>query len=1096
MNVHTWTRSCGLLLLGLLLSVGVSAAPNAPVSWRTGGLAVARDGVGNWARFGGAARTRGGIRMVGANVPVSGVVHVLAIPVEFQTDASAASSGTGNFPYRSWGPTAKGDDFTSNLQHVANYYQRNSGGRVTMQFKLTQVVQLSGLMSVYTAADDGGIMQEVVALADAQIDFSWADMILLIHAGCGGEFTGSAGDIHSHFMGLYGTGFDATVTTNDGVAIAGYCLVPETACSDEEFVAVNSPANGPKFDIIKYEQNPSAFPGVLVPHWSDVTGVWAHEMGHAFGLPDLYVVTNLASGVNVGEWTLMAEGCYKPSDTNANVYTPYHKDGEVQYYSVPAHMDAWSKQFLGWTTVINVTDTIQSTDTAPEHHMPMKPQATSTGFVYRMADNSDAATREYFLLENRAQVGDDQYLSEGGLMIYHIDDSVGTIANNDVQGSISHPRVLPVSADGVLELDNTTPNQLTYKPIVNTVFPGAVEKNTHLGSTTTPSSNGFNGLATSVDVSNIHIVGTDVYATLRTAQSTVITFTNPTDGATINTTRPTLRATAMHLVPGATTLYVNGTQYAFPDNHLDTSGLLISGYDAATGEIAFPFDGTNGRPTLAAGNYSVIINGQDQNTQAQVSGTLSFTVAEKRLSAGKWLITLPATNVGTARNVFSAIDPTQLNLWRWNPLAESYVSYPHDAVVPAGNYTELTSGDPVTDTLDGAAYDRVAPNDTVAPAGKGYFLQLKSDVALRLDGDLVQAQRQYAINLYSGPDNNGFNLIGNPYTAPVTFSNLQVEYNGTTYSIADAVSAQLLDPVLYGWDGTSYTLAILPNGMLQPWQGYWVRARVGSAALPLRLIFSPVPAQRSAVPPARTAAAGSGWLVNLQAATPASGAVARLQVGISRGATAQVDPGLDFYAPPAMPDALGLASVAGRAALVRDVQALDAAGNASWALNVTAPAGSQVVLSWPDLTSLPATTALTLTDPATGDARYLRTAASYTLTLGAQETSRQLRLTATPLQRGALQVRGLQARHARGGDGYEISGELTQEATVALEIRSLTGRLVTRIAGAAYAPGTLTLRWDGRTATGQRVPRGVYHGQVSAITREGLTVKADVLLPQ
>jgi hypothetical protein len=720
----------------------------------------------------------------------------------------------------------------------------------------------------------------------------------------------------------------------------------------------------------------------------------------------------------------------------------------------------------------------------------MKPQATSTGFVYRLANNSDTNTREYFLLENRARVGDDLYLSEGGLIIYHIDDSVGTIDNNDVQKDPSHPRVMPVSADGILEKGASPATQVVYEPLIGTAFPGAVEKNVHFGNSTTPSSNGYNGLPTSVDISDIRIVGNDVFATLRAASTTVITYTNPTNGAVTYTTRPTLRATAMNLVSGTLQIFVNGIQYPFPDTHVDTSGLLLSGYDATSGEIAFPFDGAAGRPTLIAGAYTVIITGQDKNTQSQISSSLSFTVTEKRLTAGKWLITLPVTNVGTARAVFAAVEAAQLNLWRWNPLDESYAAYPHDAVVPATHYTELSNA-------NGAAYDRVAPNATAAPAGKGYFLQLKSDIALRLDGDLVQAQRQYAINLYAGPTGNGFNLIGNPYTSPVTFGSLQVEYNGKVYGIADAVSAQLLDPVLYGWDGTSYSLAILPNGLLQPWQGYWVRTRVGSTALPLRLIFSPVPTLRApalTAPRARTTGT-DGWIVGLQALAPATGASARLQLGVTRGATAQVDPGLDFFAPPAIPDALSLASLAGRGLLFRDMQTLDASGTAHWDVQLAGTPGSRVILSWPDLTNVPAGVALTLTDPTTGESRYLRTAASYAVTLGAGETTRRLRLTAAPLQLGALQVRNLMARRTRG-EGYEISGALTQEATVALEIRSLTGRLVTRIAGIAATPGTLTLHWDGCDAAGRRVPRGVYHGQVSAVTRDGRAVKAEVLLPQ
>jgi M6 family metalloprotease-like protein len=58
-------------------------------------------------------------------------------------------------------------------------------------------------------------------------------------------------------------------------------------------------------------------------------GVFCHEFGHAFGLPDLYDTDNGSSGI--GHWGLMGSG-------NWNVPTN------------PAHMDAWCKSELGWIT--------------------------------------------------------------------------------------------------------------------------------------------------------------------------------------------------------------------------------------------------------------------------------------------------------------------------------------------------------------------------------------------------------------------------------------------------------------------------------------------------------------------------------------------------------------------------------------------------------------------------------------------------------------------------------------------------------------------------------------------------------------------------
>ena len=61
-------------------------------------------------------------------------------------------------------------------------------------------------------------------------------------------------------------------------------------------------------------------------------GVVAHELGHFFGLPDLYDTDGSSNGD--GNWGLMAAGSWG-------------FDGSQQY---PTHMSSWSKSKLGWLT--------------------------------------------------------------------------------------------------------------------------------------------------------------------------------------------------------------------------------------------------------------------------------------------------------------------------------------------------------------------------------------------------------------------------------------------------------------------------------------------------------------------------------------------------------------------------------------------------------------------------------------------------------------------------------------------------------------------------------------------------------------------------
>jgi len=61
----------------------------------------------------------------------------------------------------------------------------------------------------------------------------------------------------------------------------------------------------------------------------DGIGVWAHEVGHLFGLPDLYVANGVCFGPGLGEWSLMATGANRGGGDN------------------PTGLDAFSLQLLG-----------------------------------------------------------------------------------------------------------------------------------------------------------------------------------------------------------------------------------------------------------------------------------------------------------------------------------------------------------------------------------------------------------------------------------------------------------------------------------------------------------------------------------------------------------------------------------------------------------------------------------------------------------------------------------------------------------------------------------------------------------------------------
>ncbi|MFQ5608077.1 MAG: M6 family metalloprotease domain-containing protein, partial [Candidatus Zixiibacteriota bacterium] len=133
------------------------------------------------------------------------------------------------------------------------------------------------------------LTEDVVDLIDPLVDFSQydndgngtVDVLVIVHSGSGAEFTGSANDIWSHKWAI-------SPRLKDGVTISDYTVQPE------------------------FWINPG-----------DMTiGVYAHELGHGFGLPDLYDTDNSSWGL--GRWSLMASGSW---------------NGPTSFGESPAHPD-------------------------------------------------------------------------------------------------------------------------------------------------------------------------------------------------------------------------------------------------------------------------------------------------------------------------------------------------------------------------------------------------------------------------------------------------------------------------------------------------------------------------------------------------------------------------------------------------------------------------------------------------------------------------------------------------------------------------------------------------------------------------------------
>ncbi|MGD0484307.1 MAG: immune inhibitor A domain-containing protein [Gemmatimonadales bacterium] len=183
-------------------------------------------------------------------------------------------------------------------------------------------------------------------------------------------------------------------------------------------------------------------------------GTAAHETGHGLGFPDLYDMGSSSVTEGIGEWGLMGSGNYaRPLS--------------------PAFYEAWSRTYVGWTTVRPLT-TGGSYTLGP----------VETGDTVFLIRPTGANPRdEYYLLENRQGINSDSALIQKhgspGLLVWHVDSTqlYGAWGANLVNAGPIHGLVL-VEADG---LDNLLSSSSTSnRGDSGDPFPGSTNR-THLG---------------------------------------------------------------------------------------------------------------------------------------------------------------------------------------------------------------------------------------------------------------------------------------------------------------------------------------------------------------------------------------------------------------------------------------------------------------------------------------------------------------------------------------------------------------------------------------------------------------------------------------
>ncbi len=247
-------------------------------------------------------------RTLGLASPPTGTWRALVILIDFSDNVSQVTASSYD-----------GILFSTDTGSLRDYYRKvsyNALDIVTVHFPGTiGWLRAPNTYAYYVNANNGfgtyprnaqKLTEDAVSAANAVVDFSrydndgdgYVDALFIVHAGSGGEYTGSVNDIWSH---AWTTSSPILV---DGVHVYHYSMEPEFWVT----------------------------PG-------DMTmGVYAHELGHAaFGLPDLYDRDYTSEGL--GDWSLMAGGSWNGPGVGG---------------ASPSWPDAYCHAQMGYLSVTNI----------------------------------------------------------------------------------------------------------------------------------------------------------------------------------------------------------------------------------------------------------------------------------------------------------------------------------------------------------------------------------------------------------------------------------------------------------------------------------------------------------------------------------------------------------------------------------------------------------------------------------------------------------------------------------------------------------------------------------------------------------------------
>lgn len=334
--------------------------------------------------------------------------------------------------------------FFGSGKSLRNYYIENSYGKYVPEGEVHGWYVAPQPYSYYVNNQNGmgsypnntqKLVEDVINIAVTDSSINWdsfdldddriIDHLFIVHTGAEGASSGQISDIWAHFWGI-------NPLTRLGYEFRYYAITSE---------------------FMNFFFDPQR------------CGVDCHEWGHDLGLPDLYDYSGECNGI--GNYSIMSHGNWVDSGFT------------------PTHLDAWSKNQLGFTSTLVNQSSLQILEDAETHDRNHK-------FTTQHPN-------EYFLMENRQNMGFDKYLPGNGILIYKINENV---ENNNNELCL---KVALMQADGRKDLENAVNYGDASDP-----YPGSMN-NRALNTTTNPSNVLCDGSLSAISISKISDSDTLMY---------------------------------------------------------------------------------------------------------------------------------------------------------------------------------------------------------------------------------------------------------------------------------------------------------------------------------------------------------------------------------------------------------------------------------------------------------------------------------------------------------------------------------------------------------------------------------------------------------